>query len=124
MARQCIQGRKVCGSPSFRPPPGLFDSSRGLFILLAARLHKMFLATINKPKQLLYMSFIHHVRAEEMKEARENVSLLLAELAPGFRLLTDLERLNTLDQECTAEIRYVMDLCNEKGIGMVVRVIP
>ena len=84
----------------------------------------MFLATINKPKQLLYLSFIDRVHLEELERAREQSALLLAELAPGFRLLTDLERLESVDVDCTPEIGKLMELCDQKGVGMVVRVIP
>ncbi len=84
----------------------------------------MFLATINKPNQLLYLSFIQQVKVEELEQARENVIRLLADLTTGFRLLTDLGRLDSMDVNCAAEIGKMMELCDEKGVGLVVRVIP
>jgi hypothetical protein len=84
----------------------------------------MFLATINKPKHLLHFSFIQHVGVDELAGARENVITLLAELQIGFRLLTDLGRLESMDVRCAEEIGRMMELCDEKGIGLVVRVIP
>ena len=84
----------------------------------------MFLATINKPKQLLCLSFIDRVRLDELERVREQSALLLAELAPGFRLLTDLDRLESVDADCAPEIGRLMELCDEKGVSIVVRVIP
>jgi len=84
----------------------------------------MFLATINKPRQLLYLSFIQQVKVEELQQARENVIMLLADLTSGFRLLTDLGRLDSMDVNCAAEIGKMMELCDEQGVALVVRVIP
>jgi len=84
----------------------------------------MVLATINKSKQLLLLTFIGQVRAEELAQGREEVAALLAELAPGFRLLADLGRLDSFGMGSAAEIGKVMELCDQKGIGLVVRVIP
>ena len=60
----------------------------------------MFLATSNKSKQLLYLSFIHQVSAEELERGREDVVTLLADLNAGFRLLTDIGRLDSLAADC------------------------
>jgi len=84
----------------------------------------MFLAETNKVKRLLHLSFIGHVQASELQQAREEVALLVAELPGGFRLLTDLSHLESMDIACEAEIARVMELCGQRGIGWVVRVIP
>jgi hypothetical protein len=84
----------------------------------------MFLATINKPKQLLHLSLIDQVRVEELAQSWENVATLVAELAPGFRLLTDMGRLGSLDPNGKTEIGKMMELCDEKGVALIVRVIP
>jgi anti-anti-sigma regulatory factor len=84
----------------------------------------MVLAAVNKSKQLLLVTFVGQVRAEEVAKGREDVAALLAELAPGFRLLADLGRLESMGVNCAAEIGKVMDLCDQRGVGFVVRVIP
>lgn len=84
----------------------------------------MFLVTINKPKQLLHLSFIGQVRAEELSRHREDLVGLLAELSPGFRLLTDLDRLECLSAGCAAEIGRMMELFDQKGVDFAVRVVP
>src|SRR5258705_151033 len=84
----------------------------------------MFLATSNKSKQLLYLGFIQQVRTEEMERDWEDVVTLLADLNAGFRLLTDLGRLDSLAPDCAPIIGRMMELFDQKGVGLVVRVIP
>lgn len=84
----------------------------------------MFLATTNKSKRLLYLSFIERVRVEDLQRGLEEVTMLLADLPSGFHLLADLGRLESMDTACLAEIGKVMDLFDQKGVGLIVRVIP
>jgi len=84
----------------------------------------MFLATANKPKQLLYLHFIQNVSAEELEQSRGEIEELLAGLNSGFRLVTDLCGLAKIDANCAAEIGRLMELFDQKGIEMVVRVVP
>jgi len=84
----------------------------------------MFLATINKSKQLLHLSFIEEVRVEELVQRHDEVVTLLADLKSGFRLLTDLGRLGSMGVDCAPEIGKIMELCDQKGVALVVRVIP
>jgi len=84
----------------------------------------MFLATSNKAKQLLHMSYIGRVGPEELQRGEEDTKRLLAEMSPGFRVLADLERLEFMDVACATEIGRMMEHMDQLGIGMVVRVIP
>lgn len=84
----------------------------------------MFLATTNKVKRLLHLSFIGRVRAEELEHSRQELAVLLADLPAGFRVLTDLSRLESMDLACEAEIGRTMELCDQKGVSTVVRVVP
>jgi hypothetical protein len=84
----------------------------------------MFLATINKSKQLLCLSYFGEVGVADLEKAHLDVVSLLAELTKGFRLLTDLGRLDSMEMACTTEIAKIMELCDQKGVGLVVRVIP
>jgi hypothetical protein len=84
----------------------------------------MFLATINRPKQLLWMSFIETVGVAELEKAHAEVVSLFGELTNGFRLVTDLSQLDSMEVACTTEIARIMELCDQKGVGLVVRIIP
>jgi anti-anti-sigma regulatory factor len=64
------------------------------------------------------------VSAEELERGRKDIETLLAELTPGFRLVGDLSSLETMDASCAAEIGRAMELCEQKGVGLVVRIIP
>jgi hypothetical protein len=84
----------------------------------------MFLATTNKVKRLLHLSFIGRVRAEELQRSHDEVAALLADLPAGFRVLTDLGRLESMDIACQAEIGRIMESCDQRGASSVVRVVP
>jgi hypothetical protein len=84
----------------------------------------MFLATVNKSKQLLHFRFIGQVLAEELTRGKADAVALLEELSPGFRLLSDMDRLDSISADCAPIIGELMELCEQKGIGLVVRVIP
>jgi hypothetical protein len=84
----------------------------------------MFLAATNKAKGLLLLSFIGDVRVEELRGRHEEVIQLVADLPPGFRLLTDLSDLRSMELGCEAELSQVMEVLDRKGISTIVRVIP
>ena len=81
-------------------------------------------ATVEKSTNLLKVRYNGHIGPEESKRGAKQIELLLSELQPGFRLLTDLRALEVMDLGCVPDIEHVMDLCDDRGIGMVVRVIP
>jgi hypothetical protein len=81
-------------------------------------------AITEKSANLLKVSFTGQVRTEDSKRGAERIELLLTELQPGFRLLTDLRSLEAMDLGCVPYIERVMDSCDHKGVGMVIRVIP
>jgi hypothetical protein len=84
----------------------------------------MFLATSSKSEQLLFLSYVGHVSVQELEQGRADLLLLLDELSPGFRLLADLTQLDNMDVNCATEIGKVMEVCSERGLDMVVRVVP
>ena len=84
----------------------------------------MFLATSNEAKRLLCLSYFERVRPEELERGREDVKTLLAELPPGFRLLADFSRLESMDLDCVTELGRTMELLDQHRLDLVVRVIP
>jgi hypothetical protein len=84
----------------------------------------MFLVTTNKKQRLLCMNYVQHVLPAELTQARGDVKSLLADLPPGFRLLADFSQLESMDAECDAEIGRTMELLDQSGVGLIVRVIP
>ncbi|MFZ1072264.1 MAG: hypothetical protein WAO21_02405 [Verrucomicrobiia bacterium] len=84
----------------------------------------MLLVTSNKSKQLLHISYIGPVRLEELQHSREDLTTQLGELSPGFRLLADFSRMESMGLDCAPELGRMMDLIGQAGVGLVVRVIP
>jgi hypothetical protein len=84
----------------------------------------MFQAEVDKSRNLLRVTCADRVGSTETKRAVETLPGLLADLSPGFRLLTDLSRLEQMDLACEPDMTELMDRCNKKGVEMVVRVIP
>jgi hypothetical protein len=81
-------------------------------------------ATLVKSTNLLKVIYVGHIKPEEAKDAAKDIEKLLGEVEPGFRLLTDMWSLETMDLGCVPYIEQVMDACNDRGIALVVRIIP
>jgi hypothetical protein len=84
----------------------------------------VFLATSNKAKGLLHMSYIGHVTAADLQRSHNGVVALLSEMPAGFKMLVDLDRLESMDTDCVEELGKIMDLLDQHGMKQVVRVIP
>ena len=83
----------------------------------------MILITSNPAQRLLCMNYIERVQPEELQRARTEVQAQLAALQPGFRLLVDLSQVDSMDPECMTEIGRTMELFDQAGVGLIVRVI-
>jgi anti-anti-sigma regulatory factor len=64
------------------------------------------------------------VGADESEKGLNEVRAGLAKLQRDFQLLVDLTALDSMDVKCAPFIENAMDLCNEKGASLIVRVIP
>jgi len=84
----------------------------------------MFLATINQPRDLLYVCYIGHVTVADLQRGKADLEKLLADLQPGFRLLADLSRVDAVDLACVQEIGKTMELLERHQVGLIVRVVP
>ncbi len=84
----------------------------------------MFLVTASKPRQLLLLSFSGVVTPAELARSRQELADILAELPAGIRVLADFTALESMDVACAPEIGRTMELMEQKGISLVVRVIP
>ena len=84
----------------------------------------MFLVALNKPRQLLHLSYIGHVMPEELRRGYADAQAMAADLKPGFHLLADFARLDSMDLACRTELGRLMELADQGGVGLLVRVIP
>jgi hypothetical protein len=79
---------------------------------------------VDQSKNLLTISYVGEVRPDQVESGLAEIEAGLAQLQSGFRLLADLTDLQKMDVACAPLIERAMDLCNEKGVSVVVRVIP
>lgn len=84
----------------------------------------MLLVTSNKLKQLLHISYIGRIQAQDLQNSREDLKAQLQDLSPDFRSLADFSQLEFMGLDCMPELGQVMDLIGKAGVGLVVRVIP
>ena len=84
----------------------------------------MLLVTSNKPRQLLLISYIGRVQPAEFERHRPDFTAQVEEFSPGFRLLADFSRLESMELDCEPELGRMMELIGRAGVGLVVRVIP
>jgi hypothetical protein len=79
---------------------------------------------VDQPQNLLVIRYSGLVGPDETERGLEDVRAGLTKLESGFRLLADLTELQSMDVGCAPFIEKAMDMCNEKGASIVVRVIP
>ena len=84
----------------------------------------MFEVGIDKARNLVMVTFRGHVDRAEAQQSRQQVAAVLEGVLPGFRLLTDLSELDSMEYDCAPEIQASMDLFRTKGVAGIVRVIP
>jgi hypothetical protein len=84
----------------------------------------MFVTEFDKSQRLLRITLAGHTTAEEARSCMESVRSLLADIQPGFRLLADLSGILSMPTTAAPYIGQLMDSCAEKGVVLVVRLLP
>lgn len=83
-----------------------------------------FEVTTDRAANLLRVRLTGAIDAACMQACVDAVASQLPALATGFKVLTDLSGIKSMDAACVAQVERLMDLCRDKGVGTVVRVIP
>lgn len=73
---------------------------------------------------LLAIRYRGRVNADDVECCANEVAEAVVEMPRGFRLLVDLSALEAMDAACAVPLKRIMHLCDEKGVGAVVRVVP
>ena len=84
----------------------------------------MWSASVDPARALLQLAYAKRVDSTEVAACAKRACELLAELSPGFTLLTDLSGLEQMELDCEPLIGLMMDEFNRHGIRKVVRVVP
>jgi hypothetical protein len=79
---------------------------------------------VDQPRNRLVIRYRGSVMPKETEDGLEEIRAGLARLQSPFNLLVDFIELERMDVGCAPFIEKAMDLCDEKGAAMVVRVIP
>ena len=74
--------------------------------------------------RLVLVRYSGEVREQDAAKWVEEAAAELKTMAIGFRLLVDMTGLTAMDVECAPFIERVMDMCQERGVADIVRVIP
>ena len=83
-----------------------------------------FTVEIDQAKNFIVIRYRGRVIAAAVKRCAEEVRATLVKMQSGFRLLADFTELESMDVTCVPHIEKIMDLCDEKGVSAVVRIIP
>jgi anti-anti-sigma regulatory factor len=83
-----------------------------------------FTVGIDQVKNLLAIRYRGRVTASAVERCAEEVRAALGKMQSGFRLLADFTELESMDVACVPHIEKIMELCDEKGVCAVVRIIP
>jgi anti-anti-sigma regulatory factor len=84
----------------------------------------MFSVETDDLNRLVKINWSENVSIDEMRRCAEQLRVLIVDVSPGFRLLSDLTGLKSMDPAGASYIAAIMDLCAAKQVGLVVRVIP
>jgi anti-anti-sigma regulatory factor len=85
---------------------------------------RAFIVEVDQEKKLLVIHYRGCVGAPDVKQCAEEVRAALQKMQSGFRLLADFTELESMDVTCVPHIKNIMELCDEKGVSSVVRIIP
>jgi len=77
----------------------------------------------DQPRNRFVIRYSGAVGPDESEKGLEQIRSGLLKLQRDFQLLADLSELESMDVKCAPHIEKAMDMCNEKGASMVVRVI-
>lgn len=75
-------------------------------------------------RQVIRTYFRGVVQPASLAAAAETSAALIAQMQPGFTVITDLTELERMEIDCTPYIARLMDHFQRAGVGRVLRVIP
>jgi ABC-type transporter Mla MlaB component len=83
-----------------------------------------FEVSTNTTANLLRICLNGAIDAKCMKACVDEVARQLPTLHTNFKSFTDLSGIQSMDTDCVPEVERMMDLCRDKGVSTVVRLIP
>jgi len=74
--------------------------------------------------RILSLSYSRHVTPHEVEDLLDASRNRMGHLQSDFVLFSDLSHLESMDPACAEGLGALMELLSERGIGLVLRVIP
>jgi hypothetical protein len=74
--------------------------------------------------RLFLVRYDGQVTKDDTEKGIDQAAKCLTVLPREFRLLADLSTLVSMDVACAPSIERVMDLCQERGVAEIIRIIP
>ncbi|MBV8213448.1 MAG: hypothetical protein JOZ08_09545 [Verrucomicrobia bacterium] len=84
----------------------------------------MYFAEFDRLQRLVKITVAGETHVGEAQSGLENLRSLLSDVQPGFRLLADLSALVSMPTSVAPYLGQIMDLCAEKGVALVIRLLP
>lgn len=84
----------------------------------------MYLLDIDRAKNRVHLTLSDHFDTEQAAALLQEMRQRIEELKPEFSVLCDVSILETFDTDAKTHFRGIMDLCNERCVGKVIRIIP
>lgn len=113
---QLIRSYRDCSEPNAIEPtvylPSLNEPRGGV------------LAEVDKSRRLLKITFASDIAPGDVRACLDRLESFLPEMQQGFRLLTDLSGITSMSISTAPCIGQIMELCTQKGLESVVRVLP
>ena len=79
---------------------------------------------VNNTNNVMVFTFRGIVDVQQVEELYTNIQQIISKLESGFKILTDLSLLESIDTKTHLVIENMMQLCNQHGVSKVIRVIP
>ena len=83
----------------------------------------MYQVEIDRSLNRLHLTLARHFDKEQAEFLLEELEILIGGLREGFEVLTDLTKLEFVEDAARPFIKRGMDLCNCSGVGKIVRVV-
>ncbi|MDP8289351.1 MAG: hypothetical protein P9M02_00050 [Candidatus Susulua stagnicola] len=79
---------------------------------------------VNNVHNTMVVTFRGVVDVQQIEELHNNIQQIIPKLESGFKILTDLSLLESMDIEAHSLVEKMMQLCNQHGVSKIIRVIP
>ncbi|HEX4141825.1 MAG TPA: hypothetical protein VHY09_15865 [Candidatus Methylacidiphilales bacterium] len=80
--------------------------------------------SVDESGRILSLNYSRRVTRQEVDDLLDTCRNHLDNLRPGFLMFSDLTNLESMDAACAEGLGTIMELLSERGISVVLRIIP